>query len=235
MKIAVCDDEKEIRSCIAEKIRLFYADAEIIQFPNGSSLLAYPGQIDILFLDIQMKPIDGMEAARRLRKAGNHTTIIFVTAIEDCVFQAFDVGAFHYLIKPFEAGKFFEVLQKAVKERKEIHLRKTNETPSIVIKQGSMTQKIYLCEIVYAEVYNRKIIIHKKTEDVEYYGKLTDLEKQAGEGFFRTHRAYLVNLDYILRYNAETVWLEKGQALIAKKNYPAFVKRYLQHNKKDMS
>lgn len=234
MKIAVCDDEKEIRSGIAEKIRLLFADAEIIQFKDGNSLLAYPGSLDILFLDIQMKPIDGMETARKLRKAGNNVTIIFVTATEEYVYQAFDVGAFHYLVKPFKTGKFFEVLQKAVEERKEIRLRKANETPSIFIKQGSMTHKIYLSEIIYAEVYNRKIIIHKKTEDVEYYGKLTELEKKAGEGFFRTHRAYLVNLDYVLRYNAETVWLEKGQALMSKKNYAAFVKRYLRHNKRDM-
>lgn len=233
MKIAICDDEKEIRAAIEKKIRLLYADAEIIQFEDGTSLLAYPAQIDILFLDIQMTPIDGMETARKLRKDGNDVTIIFVTALEEYVFQAFDVGAFHYLVKPFETGKFIKVLRNAAEERKEINLRKANEKPAIVIKQGSMTRKIYLCEIVYAEVYNRKIILHKKDEDVEYYGKLSDLEMQTGEGFFRTHRAYLVNLDYVLRYNAETIWLEKGEALMAKKNYPEFVKKYLQYNRKE--
>jgi len=234
IRIAVCDDEKEIRDSIEKNIRLLYADAEVILFENGNSLLAYPGQLDILFLDIQMQPIDGMETARELRRSGNHVTIIFVTAIEEYVFQAFDVQAFHYLVKPFGREKFFQVLRRAVEERKELRFREREEKPAIVIKQGSMTQKVYLCEILYAEVYNRKVVIHKKDGDIEYYGKLGDLEKQAGKDFFRTHRAYLVNLQYIIRYDARTVWMEKGQALMAKQNYPEFVKRYLEFNRKEI-
>ena len=107
LRIAICDDEKEIRNNIERNIRLIYADVSIVQFEDGKTLLAYTEQIDILFLDIQMQPIDGMETARELRKAGNRMTIIFVTAIEEYVFQAFDVGAFHYLVKPIEQVKFF--------------------------------------------------------------------------------------------------------------------------------
>ncbi len=234
MRFGICDDEKEIRDVIEEKIRLLYEYAEIVRFADAESLLKYPGQIDILFLDIQMEPTDGMEAARKLRAAGNNMTIIFVTAIEEYVFQAFDVGAFHYLVKPLEGEKFFEVLRRAVTERKEINVKKMEEKASIMIKKGSLTQKIYLCEILYAEVYNRKILLHTMEGDVEYYGRLADLEKQAGAGFFRTHRAYLVNLEHVVRYDAGTVWLEKGQALMARQNYSEFVKRYLQFNRREV-
>lgn len=234
MKFAICDDEKEIRSGIEEKIRLLYEDGEIVQFADGKALLEYPEQIDILFLDIQMEPIDGMETARRLRAAGNNATIIFVTAIEEYVFQAFDVGAFHYLVKPLEKAVFFKTLKRAVAERKERRPEETEKRPFLLIKQGSITQKIYLCEILYAEVYNRKIVLHRKDGETEYYGRMSDLEKQAGAGFFRTHRAYLVNLNYVVRYDAGTVWLEKGQALMAKQHYSEFVKRYLQFNRREV-
>ena len=74
---------------------------------------------DILFLDIQMPDKSGMETAMELRKKNKRTILIFVTALEEYVFQAFDVGAYHYLVKPFSEEKFAEVLQKAVKELEE--------------------------------------------------------------------------------------------------------------------
>ena len=84
---------------------------------SGEALLEADEQIDILFLDIQMPGKNGMETARALRKRGMDTILIFVTAIEEYVFQAFDVGAFHYLVKPFEQEKFAEVLRNAIKQK----------------------------------------------------------------------------------------------------------------------
>jgi len=120
MRIAICDDEKEIRNSIERYVCLIYKDVDIILFDNGKSVLDYPEQIDILFLDIQMKEMDGMETARELRKAGNNVIIIFVTAVEEYVFQAFDVGAFHYLLKPIEQVKFFDVLKNAINEERNL-------------------------------------------------------------------------------------------------------------------
>ena len=84
-------------------------------------------------------------------------------------------------------------------------------------------------DIIYAEVFNRKVMLHTTDGDIEYYGKLTDLSEQAGEDFYRTHRAYLVNLKYVEKYNAATIWLEKGTALISKKQYAGFVRQYMQY------
>lgn len=73
-------------------------------------------------------------------------------------------------------------------------------------------------------------MLHTLDSDIEYYGKMKDLEKKAGDGFYRPHRAYLVNFRYIRKYDAATIYLEKGQALMAKQNYQEFVKRYLRYN-----
>ena len=101
MKIAICDDEAAITEWMAEKIKTIYKNAEICCYLSGEELLDSQEKIDILFLDIQMDGKDGMDTARQLRKNGADTMIIFVTALEEYVFQAFDVGAFHYLVKPF--------------------------------------------------------------------------------------------------------------------------------------
>ncbi len=232
MRIAVCDDEKEIRELLAEKIRMIFQGADISVYPSGDSLLAADRQPDILLLDIQMPCKDGMETARELRKKWKGTVLIFVTAIEDYVFQAFDVGAFHYLVKPIDDGKLIEVLENAKKQVEDNRQRAVEEAPNLIINTGGRHFIVKPEDIVYAEVYNRKIILHTLEADIEYYGKMKELEEKAGEGFYRPHRAYLVNFRYIRRYDATTIYLEKGKVLMAKQNYQDFVKCYLKYNQR---
>ena len=237
MKIAVCEDEIEVQKMLAESIQKVCPNAEILSYLSGEALLKADEQIDILFLDIQMPGKNGMETARALRKRGMDTILIFVTAIEEYVFQAFDVGAFHYLVKPFEQEKFAEVLRNAIKQKINKKANETEfpkkESPCLMITTDGKHLTVNLKDIVYAEVFNRKIIIHTMDGEIEYYGKMKELEQKAGELFYRSHRAYLVNLGYITKYNATTIWLEKGQALMAKQNYPEFVKRYLKYNQQE--
>lgn len=92
--------------------------------------------------------------------------------------------------------------------------------------------KVFSKDIVYAEVYNRKVIIHTRDTNIEYYGKLQELSEIAGADFFRTHRAYLVHFKYVQKYDANCVTMENGTALIAKQNYSEFVKQYLKYNQR---
>ncbi len=236
MQIAVCDDEKEIRDMFAEKIGRLYPEAELSLYQSGEELLLSGGEPDILLLDIQMPGKNGMETARQLRRKNIKTIIIFVTALDDFVFQAFDVGAFHYLVKPFDDGKFAEVLLNAVKQfedRKKLEDEgRKRVKPSFMITTGGKHITVNFEDIVYAEVFDRKVILHTMDSDIEYYGKMKELEKKAGDDFFRPHRAYLVNFNFIRKYDATTIYLKRGQALMAKQNYHDFVKSYLRFNQK---
>ena len=91
MQIAICDDEKNIRELIGDKVRKQYPEVEIDFYASGEELLLSDKPMDIIFLDIQMSGRNGMEIARELRKKDKRTIIIFVTAAEEYVFQAFDV------------------------------------------------------------------------------------------------------------------------------------------------
>lgn len=235
MQIGICDDQKEIREMIMEKVKRCYPTEDMTAYRSGRELLDAHHLPDILFLDIQMPEPDGMETARELRKRDGQMIIIFVTVTEDYVFQAFDVGAFHYLVKPLEDEKLGEVLEKAVSQYKERALESMGarrERPSLMITSKGEHITVPFEDIVYAEVFNRKIILHTMDADIEYYGKMKELEKRAGEDFYRSHRAYLVNFNFVRRYNAAVIYLKKGQALVAKQNYQDFVKCYLRFNQR---
>lgn len=235
MQIGVCDDQKEIRELITDKIRKLYPAADIAAYRSGQEILDASCVPDILFLDIQMPEMDGMETAQKLRKLSRQTIIIFVTVTDDYVFQSFDVGAFHYLVKPLEDAKFGEVLQNAVRqfeERKTECISIKKEVPSLMVTVKGEHITIRPEEIVYAEVFNRKVIIHTIDADIEYYGKMKELEKKLGDDFYRPHRAYLVNFNYIEKYDAAAIYLRKGQAHMSKQNYQDFVKCYLRFNQR---
>ena len=236
MRIAICDDEKNIRELIGNKVTAQYPEAEIVFYSSGEELLLSDERIDILFLDIQLTGRNGMETARELRKKEKEVILIFVTAAEEYVFQAFDVGAFHYLVKPIDDVKFNEVLRRAVDELNVQRVQrakvKTPEEKYVMINNAGVHSKVLIDDIVYAEVFNRKIVIHKMNGTIEYYGKLSDLEALAGDNFFRPHRAYLINFRYVEKYDATTIYLEQGTALMAKQNYPVFVKKYMKYNQK---
>lgn len=263
MRIILCDDEKSIQSLLKQKITAFFAEknisCEILCCGSGEEVLSLAAQgmtIDLLFLDIQMPGKNGMEIARQLRRQQQSISIIFVTALSDYVYEAFDVDALHYLVKPFYDEKLFQVLDKAIRQYecltdtaklyqqaqnaqakqtlkadagKNAAAKEPQPPRAILVKRGGISTKVLFSDIIYAEVFNRKVMLHTIHGDIEYYGKLTDLSEQAGADFYRTHRAYLVNLHYVEKYNAATVWLEQGTALLSKKQFAGFVRQYMQY------
>ena len=156
MRIAVCDDEKESRELLGSKAGKMYPDAEILLYGSGDELLAANApDVDILFLDIQMTGQDGMETARELRRSDRDVILIFVTALEEYVFQAFDVGAFHYLVKPIGDEKFEEVLRKAVMQLADGLKKDTKQEKYLMINSHGVHTNVQIDSIVYAEVFNR--------------------------------------------------------------------------------
>ena len=128
-----------------------------------------------------------------------------------------------------------EVLSKATEplaERQSKEAPDAKKAPDLIVTTGGKHIAVKFSDIVYAEVFNRKVMLHTMDADIEYYGKLGELKKQAGEEFYRPHRAYLVNFAFIRKYDATTIYLEKGQALMAKQNYQDFVKCYLRYNQR---
>lgn len=234
MQIIICDDDRKMQEILRYKVeqvcRKTGVEGRILCCSSGEQVLCMEQAPDLLFLDIQMPGKDGMDVARELRRRQWNTILIFVTALSEYVYDAFDVGAFHYLVKPFEDEKLSEVFQKALEEYEKRHKpMPAQERKTILIRQGSVSSAVPVESIIYAEVFNRKVTLHTVNGDMEYYGKLTELSQQLGEDFFRTHRAYLVHLKYVMKYDATTIWLERGTAPVSKKQFAGFVKQYMRY------
>jgi len=197
LQLAVCDDEKvfrsDLRKILGTELELCGIDYHISEFTSGEELIAGLEKADcqILFLDIEMKGIDGVEAARRLRETKRQMEIVFVTSYADFVFQGYEVRALNYILKPYEPEKIAAVLHTAP-EALDIEAEKY-----YVIDQRGGSIRVPLSSVKYFSSDRRTV--HAVTTEQEYtfYEKLSDLETELPDTFVRIHNRYLVHLKYL--------------------------------------
>lgn len=220
IRIAICEDEQILLEQLTDYVKTLLNRHSIIynieSYSNGNALLVRK-PFDILLLDIAMEPLNGMELAKKLRARGDDGKIIFITSYQQYAVEAYDVQAFHYLIKPVDIEKLEEILLKIY------NLIGKEDKQAIVIHQGTTVKKISFEKISYLEVINRKIYLHKNRETIPFYGKLSELEPTLPKEFFRCHRSYIVNFDHVLHYNKEEIWLDNDEVIpLSKRRYQAF-------------
>lgn len=233
MRIAVCDDDRAIREELFRLIQKQVSEADIMEYQSGEELINARGNFDIYFLDIEMGEVSGMDIARRIREQEDNgrqrSIIIFVTGYREYMEAAFDVNAFHYLIKPVDTEKFSEVFKRAWKEAAVFY---EQEKKYIIVKSSGTQQKILLKNIYYIESGNKKVIFHTTNGTLEVYGKMEELEKGLGNTFYRCHRCYLVNMEKISAYSADNIQVINGDnLLLARKKYSDFIKIYMRYVK----
>ncbi len=223
MDIAVVDDEKVIREHICRLIKKQKPDCHLEAYAAGEELLASGKQFDIVFLDIRMDDMDGIETARRLRQKQDEFVLVFVTGNREYVFDALDLYAFHYLLKPVDDVKFKEVLERAADEA-----AKRQAKRGLFIKKKNLTLDID--DILYIESRGKKVAIHTMglRGIIEIYATMEELEGQLDEEFYRCHRGYIVNMAHITEYDNDSITVINGDKIyLTKKKYGHFVKTYM--------
>ena len=232
ISIAVCDDEmldgcnmvKNIKEILEKTGTPFI----VRQFQSGRDLLNAIENFDVIFLDIIMGGLSGMKTAQILREKSFEKILIFMSVSRDYVFEAYDVEAFQYLVKPVDSLKLERVLQRAVKKLE------NHSQEFIIINQDRIRKKLMLSEIYYFEIRGRVISVHGVDGISDYYEQLGILEKELkGKGFFRCHKSFLINLKYVDSYNRQEVILDTGEKIpIAKRRYETFCQEILEYMKK---
>ena len=207
LQLVVCDDEKvfrsDLRKILGTELELCGIDYHISEVASGEERIAGLEKADcqILFLDIEMKGIDGVEAARRLRETKRQMEIVFVTSYADFVFQGYEVRALNYILKPYEPEKIAAVLHTAL-EALDIEAEKY-----YVIDQRGGSIRVPLSSVKY--FCSDRRTVHAVTTEQEYtfYEKLSDLETELSDTFVRIHNRYLVHLKYLdaVRQNTAVV------------------------------
>lgn len=223
MKIAVCDDERVFREQIAKCIYRVSIDFDIDDFSSGDDLINSENDYDIIFLDIDMPGISGIETAEKLRERGSEAEIIFLTSHIEYVYEAFKVRAFRFLQKPVDQEKFDEAFRNAVAN--------CSVKEKIVIDFRGTVKEMFADNIVYVESSGDGTFVHDMRGN--YFPSSASLkewsEKLADNMFFRIHKTYLISLKHVVSVERNTVKLagyDDGFP-VARRCLPSFRSAYL--------
>lgn len=200
ISIAVCDDNQEnrlsLRWLLESILENRNIDHAIYEFSSGETLLPWMekhhNEIDLLFLDIEMGKLNGLETAKQLRASSDTLQIVFVTGFSDYVFDGYGVDALGYLLKPAKREQLESIISRTLTKR----CKDAGQVYSC--RNGDTWYRIPHKEILFFESDRRKVTCVTPDRSYEFYGKLDDVAQElAGSDFVRIHQRYLVRTDAI--------------------------------------
>lgn len=214
--IAICDDEIEICTQIERMIYNFgYENAVMFSveiFSSGIELLHFiekEYRFDIIFLDIEMEGINGVEVGRFIREEQKDqlVQIVYISAKTNYCMELFDIRPMNFLEKPIVKEKIYKLLKLVIElyPGRKLIFR---------YKQGHVTCKELIRNILYFESHNRIVTIVKETENIEFYSTLTEVQKQIEKSnFLLIHKSFLVNYVHVIEFGSKELKMSNGQIL----------------------
>ncbi len=183
-------------------------------------------KIDILFLDIQMGGLSGMETAKKLRRRKFKGFLIFITVLREMVFDAFEVQAFDYLVKPIDETRFEHMMGRLLSSLQDAG------SAGLLIQKGYESSIIPFEDIVFCEIIDRKVYVHLvSSEIIDFYDRIDHLETKLDDSFFRCHRSFLIHLKYLKSYKNGTAYMENGKEIpvsrLRSKEFSSVILRYM--------
>lgn len=211
--IAICDDEKDFVVYLTSLLNQYAAETgeeiKITAYYDGMELIEkYDTTIDLIFLDIQMRLLNGLRAAERVRQMDEKVGIIFLTTLTQYGLEGYKYQAINYVIKPMKYVRLkAEMDQWLRKHRKDDNL-------SMVISNDTGRYKVFLKSLRYVETFNRNLLLHTEQENIICYKSMKEMEQELqGKGFIRCHTSYIVNLFYVKGVNKLEIDLITGETI----------------------
>ena len=221
MRIAICDDDKLLVHLLEQYISNWSFNKnlkiETVTFSSAETFLFHwsPNEVfDLIFLDIQMGSMTGVELAEVIRKIDQNIAIVFVTGSREYILDGYNVEALNYLLKPISEVDCHKCLDKVYSR-----IEKTASL-CLLVSIGATTRKIFYDEIYYLESYSHYIVAYTADGEVKFKKNIGLLEEELPETqFVRTHRSYIVNLQYIETIQKAMVILENSMHIPISRNY----------------
>ncbi|MEG1746980.1 MAG: LytTR family DNA-binding domain-containing protein [Oscillospiraceae bacterium] len=219
MNIAIVEDDAADREYLLDCLAIHADDAKvpmsISSFENAAVFLGdgSPGRYDLIFLDIYMGDVTGMELAQKLRDAHVGSQIVFVTSSVTHAVTSYEVSATYYLLKPYGYDQFSKMMQT-------VYSRVKTQEPTIGVKVGHDLETLPLSAIRYVDYADHYVQIHTTTKELRSYMPFAELEEQLRSfpQFLTCYRNMSVNMDKIEKLEGDHFELEQGESIPISRN-----------------
>ena len=213
LHIAICDDEKDfvddLRELLNRDSRENGRDFKITPYYDGMELIEkYDPTIDLIFLDIRMKMVNGLHAARHIRQRDENVGIIFLTTLTQYGLEGYKYQASGYIIKPMKYVRLKAEMDKFIARRQKA------DSPFLVIANDSGKYRVDLKSIRYVETYNRNLMFHTEQENIICYKSIREIEKELkDQAFVCCHTSFMVYLFYVKGIKKLDIELITGETI----------------------
>ncbi len=221
--VAVVEDEKRERELIKKYLASFGEERGVVfnvyEFEDGLSFLSdYKSIYDVVFMDIEMPHLSGMEAAKRLRKLDDKVALVFITNMAQYAVGGYEVDAMSFIVKPVTYSNF------AMKLSRVMDKVNTDKKPFVLIKGKNNFKRVGVDEIRYVEVANHSLVWHTKSGKEQSTGSLKGVKEELGNSFAFCNQCYLVNLRFCEEVSGYTVTVDGEVLQISRPKRASFIK-----------
>lgn len=225
--VAICDDDNSQISVLKKMLTEWNSCTIISEYNSAEQFLFhYPdASCDLLLLDIEMGDMNGMELAKALRAKGDLLPIIFITGFSKYIGDGYDVEALHYLMKPVDKKKLFQVLDRYACRHK--------PDSRIILPSGNESVLVASEDIVYLEAFGKKtqVTLNNGKEIICTCG-LSDVSAKLGQGFVSCHRSYVVNIGAIRKISRSEITMDSGKKIpLSRRSYDSVNRAFIDYYK----
>lgn len=226
----ICEEESlhrtQLRRLVEQDLTARNVGYEIAEYASVENMLCDLERgrqhMDLLFMDILLSTLDGVQTSRQIRERDPYVQIVYVTQSDRFALDGYDVWAAGYLVKPIQPLRFREVMDRAVGQVLQ------QEHDILVLMHHTKLQRIDIRHIFYVESHKNNLLIHTQDGNLITKGKLDDFESKLPEDtFIRIHKSYLVNIRFIRQHVKNEVQLVTGQYLPISRSHAETVRASL--------
>lgn len=227
MKIAIVEDELVVANELKKQLDHYSLSRGIgiqyVWYDNAEKFIDnYDCSFDLVFMDIRLGNMNGMEAAEKMRTLDERVLLVFVTNMRQFALKGYKVNALDFMVKPVEEPEVFSTLDKAVRV-----LNLTSSNSSILLKTNNGQHRIAVNDIMYVEIRQHKLTVHTINDEIESWGTLSSIEEYLPKNrFVRCNVCYLVNLSYIKSIVDDSVTVGADELKIARTRKREFLEKY---------
>lgn len=226
IQIAIVDDEKEAAQLLNHYIDRYFSkkqeDYKVVCFSNGLNFLdEFEGKFDVVFMDIEMPHLNGIETAKKMRQIDDSVVLIFVTNMAQYAIRGYEVNAIEFMVKPVGYYNFTDKMDKA------LHFVRRNTEKCILLHDQDIMAKVRISDIYYLEKDRNYIIYHTENGQFRERGTMAEIEKQFTEfGFSKCISGCLVNLRYVTGMSRDAVFIKDVNLPLSRQQRKVFVKEF---------